>query len=116
MSTIPPDQVNDGDDRFRRIAYRMLWVVSLIACPAAMWVVWIISTGGPRTEDRSGTRVPVVPLEYIFGVHLLLSCFAAWASFTVWRQWWFVGWGVVLLAGVGTFGIGVVVVLGIFYW
>ena len=119
--TIRPDPLppapltDDGDNCFRRRVYAVLWAASLVVCPVAMWAVAIHATRGPRPEGRFGLRDPIVNPEYIFGVHLLISCFTAWAAFTVWGRWWLVGWGVVLLAGLMAFAVGVSVVVGIFY-
>jgi hypothetical protein len=102
-------------DRFRRRTYKVLWVLSLVVCPVATWVVGIVATIGPRPDDGFGLREVVVNPEYIFGVHVLLSCFAAWAAFTVWGRWWLVGWGAILLAGLVAVVVHIGVALSIFY-
>ena len=93
----------------------MLWAASLVVCPVAMVIVAIVATRGPLPEDGYGHREPIVKPEYIFGVHLLISCFAAWAAFAVWGRWWTVGWGVVVLAALATAVVTVGAVLQMSY-
>ncbi|MBN9522330.1 hypothetical protein J0H58_28065 [bacterium] len=117
--TAPPvegaSHVGDDEHRFRRRAYAALWAVSLVVCPIATWVVGILSTQGPPPEGGPGKRVAVVDLGYLFGLHFLISCFAAWAALTVWGRWWLVGWGIVSLAFVFAMLVTAGVGLSIFY-